>query len=96
MSIAGAGSLLMKRQPSLLDEYDRSDFGAAHDPSPARRSRLNRQSSLLSGIQTYVGAARHSSAVTSSGVARGAKGNEVLLGIIARVTAKLSGMDFQV
>ena len=39
---AATVGLLMKPRPSLLDEYDRSDFDAALDPSPARRSRLNR------------------------------------------------------
>ena len=41
-------------------------------------------------------AAWNSSAVMRSGVARSAKGNEVLLGIIAGLTAKLFVVNFQV
>jgi hypothetical protein len=42
----------------------------------------------------YVGAARKSSAVMLSGVARSAKRNEVLLGIIAGLTTKLFVVHF--
>jgi hypothetical protein len=40
--------------------------------------------------------AKNSSAVMRSGVARSTKGNEVPLGIIAGVTAKLFVVNFQV
>lgn len=48
------------------------------------------------GIQPVSWATRHSSSEMRISVARSAKGNKVLLGIIAGVTTKLFVMDLQV